>query len=208
LAAPSGPSEAWLRSTPSTVKVFVVKLELKLPLPADSGGTVPLTVTSVRASPPAADDTPSSRVAWASEPALMVPYWLLTSWLMLILVPAAICPALTFLISCRNPNAVPPPEPLAGGWVTVMSVPTPYSVCSTVACEAVTPAEAAVTVITRPTPSARPSAMRTAWRRRRRSSRQRYVKNMGRLLESRPMLASWRDDFVSPQNLLFLRPGM
>ena len=34
LAALSGPSEAWLRSTPSTVKVFVVKLELKLPLSA------------------------------------------------------------------------------------------------------------------------------------------------------------------------------
>src|SRR5256885_10280065 len=137
----------------------------------------------VKLVPPMASFLPTlSLCAVASEAAFIVPYWLLTSWLMLILVPAAICPLLTFLISCRNPNEVPPPDPLTGGCVTVMSVPTPYSVCSTVACEALTPSEAAVTVITRPTPSARPSAMRTAWRSRRRSSRQRYVKNMGRLL--------------------------
>ena len=171
LAALSGPSEVFARSTPSTVNVSVVKLELKLLRPALSAGTVPLTVTSVSASPPVAADTPPSRLTGASEAAFIVPYWVLTSWLMLILVPAAICPLRTFLISCRKPNEVPPPEPLAGGCVTVMSVPTPYSVCSTVACESLTPFEAAVTVITRPTPSARPSAMRTAWRIRRRSSR-------------------------------------
>ena len=92
LAALSGPSAVSARSTPSTVKVSVVKLELKLPLSAFSAGTVPLTVTSVSASPPVAADTPLSRATWASEPELIAPYWVLTSWLMLIWVPAAICP--------------------------------------------------------------------------------------------------------------------
>ncbi len=172
-AALSGPSEVSARSTPSTVNVSVVKLELKLPLPAVREGTVPVTVTSVSARPPVAADTSCSPATWATEPELTVPYWLLTSWLISIFVPAAICPLRTLLICCRNPNEVPPPDPFAGGCVTVMSVPTPYSVCSTVACESLTPSEAAVTVITRPTPSARPSAMSTAWRIRRRSSRQR-----------------------------------
>ena len=44
-----------------------------------------------------------------------------------------------------------------------------------------TPADAAVTVITSPIPSARPTAIKMAWRARRRSSRQRYVKNIGLL---------------------------
>ena len=49
-----------------------------------------------------------------------------------------------------------------GVWVTVMSVPTPYSECSTVAWAFLTPDDAAVTVITKPIPSARPRAMRIA----------------------------------------------
>ena len=63
--------------------------------------------------------------------------------------------------------------PAAGVLVTVTSVPTPYSACSTVPWAFLTPEAAAVTVITRPIPSAMPSAMNTAWRMRRRSSRRR-----------------------------------
>ena len=46
--------------------------------------------------------------------------------------------------------------------VTVMSVPTPYSPLRTPAWAFFTPAEAAVTVMTRPTPTASPSAMKIA----------------------------------------------
>jgi len=71
---------------------------------------------------------------------------------------------------------VPAEEPgLNGGGalVTVMSVPTPYNPLSTPAWAFCTPLDAAVTVTTRPTPTARPSAMNTACRLRRPSSRAR-----------------------------------
>jgi hypothetical protein len=65
----------------------------------------------------------------------------------------------------------PPPDELAGGAsVTVTSVPIPYSECSTVACAVLTPAAAAVTVSTVPTPTASPAALSNACRERRRSS--------------------------------------
>src|SRR5262245_34723665 len=51
-----------------------------------------------------------------------------------------------------------------GALVTVTSVPTPYSECSTAAWALLTPADAAVTVTTRPTPTARPTAISSAWR--------------------------------------------
>ena len=73
----------------------------------------------------------------------------------------------------RKPNPVGPPEPAVGVWVTVMSVPTPYSECSTVAWAFLTPEEAAITVITKPIPRARPRAMKIAWRILRRNSRRR-----------------------------------
>ena len=57
--------------------------------------------------------------------------------------------------------------------VTVTSVPTPYSDFSTSDWAFFTPADAAVTVTTRPIPSARPSAMKMACRILRRSSRRR-----------------------------------
>ena len=57
--------------------------------------------------------------------------------------------------------------------VTVTSVPTPYSELSTSAWAFFTPDEAAVTTTTRPIPTARPSAMNTACRILRRSSRRR-----------------------------------
>src|SRR5271156_4120923 len=59
--------------------------------------------------------------------------------------------------------------------VTVTSVPTPYSEASTLDSAFFTPAEAALTVTTRPIPTARPKATKIAWRIRRRSSRRRYV---------------------------------
>src|SRR5580700_2130048 len=59
--------------------------------------------------------------------------------------------------------------------VTVTSVPTPYSEASTLDSAFFTPAEAALTVTTRPIPTARPRATKIAWRIRRRSSRRRYV---------------------------------
>ena len=174
----SGPSAPLAGSTPSTVKELVVKLELKLPPPFISG-TVPVIVTSESASPPTAAVTPGCRATVASEAAPRVPYWELTRSLILIFVPAAVAPLRSDWICCRNPNEVDPPAvSFAGGWVTVTSVPTPYSACSTEAWEFFTPLEAAVTVITRPMPRARPSEMNTAWRMRRRSSRRRYVKNI------------------------------
>ena len=91
------------------------------------------------------------------------------SVLVLILVPAAG----RLVVPVRNPKPNEPGvnDPAFGVLVTVTSVPTPYRACSTVPWAFLTPADAAVTVMTRPTPSARPSAMNTPWRMRRRSSR-------------------------------------
>src|ERR1035437_11051124 len=56
----------------------------------------------------------------------------------------------------RNPGGAP--EPRVADLVTVTSVPTPYRECRTVPCASLTPADAAVTVITRPIPTAIPKA--------------------------------------------------
>ena len=173
----SGPGLACATLTPSTVNVFVVKLELKLPLPAVSAGTFPVTVMSVSASAPAAAVTcccPDTAASWA---AVSVPYWVFCSSLSLILAPAASWPLRTCLICCWKPNVRLVPDPCFGGWVTVRSVPTPYSEFRTDTCAFCTPAAAEVTVITSPIPSASPSATNTAWRMRRRSSRRRYIQN-------------------------------
>src|SRR5580698_3829597 len=67
-----------------------------------------------------------------------------------------------------------------------MSVPIPYSPCSTPACASLVPAATALTVITRAMPTARPAAMKTACRSRWWSSRRRYVKkSMGAVLRGR-----------------------
>ena len=142
-----------------------------------SAGTVPVTVMSVSASAPVAAVTCCCRDTAASWLAVSVPYCVFSSSLSLIFVPAAIWPLRTCLICCLKPNVRPEPDPCFGGWVTVRSVPTPYSECSTAACAFCTPVAAEVTVMTSPIPSARPSAMKTAWRMRRRSSRRRYVQN-------------------------------
>ncbi len=62
----------------------------------------------------------------------------------------------------RNPKDRGVDEPAAGALVTVMSVPTPYSECSTSPWASLTPADSAVTVMTRPMPRARPTAIMTA----------------------------------------------
>src|ERR1700755_282601 len=62
-----------------------------------------------------------------------------------------------------------------------MSGATPYRECRTDDWAFLTPADAAVTVITSPIPSGRPTARKVAWRARRRSSHQRYVKNIRHL---------------------------
>jgi hypothetical protein len=125
LAALSAPSEVLDTSTPSTVNEFVVKFDEMLPLPDLTAGTVPVTVTSFRVSPPTALLTLCSPATVPTELALSVPYWVLTRLLMLIFVPAAICPRRNAWICWRNPNVVARLAPATGGWVTVMSVPTP-----------------------------------------------------------------------------------
>ena len=133
-------------------------------------GTVPLSVRSFSVSPPAAADTSRRPATAATEDApIEASVGPAASVLVLILVPAAG----RLLVPVRNPKPNEPGvnDPAVGVLLTVMSVPTPYSACSTVPWAFLTPADAAVTVITRPTPRARPSAMKTAWRMRRRSSR-------------------------------------
>ncbi len=77
--------------------------------------------------------------------------------------------------SWRSPGFMPicagPPLPISAVRVTVMSVPTPYSDCSTSSCAWPTPSAYALTATTRPTPTAKPKAVSRAWRCRRRSSR-------------------------------------
>ena len=78
--------------------------------------------------------------------------------------------------TCRLcPPPLVGPLPVLGGPgaapVTVTSVPTPYSPCSTADWAFFTPADAATTVMTRPTPTASPSEIKTACRILRRSSR-------------------------------------
>src|SRR6266702_1372976 len=63
-----------------------------------------------------------------------------------------------------RPNLAGPPDPAPAAWVTVTSVPTPYSDCRTVLWAVRTPAAMADTVTTRPIPSARPSATTMACR--------------------------------------------
>ena len=133
-------------------------------------GTVPLIVRLFRVSPPAAAATPFRPATVVTDDAgieasVAVPLRVLVS----ILVPAAG----RFVVPVRNPNPNEPGvnDPAVGVLVTVTSVPTPYSAFSTVPWAFLTPVAAAVTVITRPMPRARPSAMNTAWRMRPRSSR-------------------------------------
>jgi hypothetical protein len=130
---------------------------------------------SVRASAPPAAATPCSPEIEVTDEELIGPSTRLRSTLRLNLVPGAgrvgrgapvPVPARPLT---RKPNG--PPELAAGALVTVMSVPTPYRECSTAPCAWATPAEAAVTVITRPIPMARPREMKTTCRVRLRSSR-------------------------------------
>ncbi len=140
---------------------------------------MPVTVRSVRVSPPAAAATLSSlEIEVTSAAPIDERVKSDASVLSSIFDPAFGLLALPTDCLKLKPN--PPPAVLlvVGALVTVMSVPTPYSECKTDAWAFLTPAAAAVTVITSPIPSASPIAMKMAWRARRRNSRQRYVKNI------------------------------
>ena len=175
----SGPSEPSDRSTPVTLKVLVVMDDLPPEPPSTvsqppgvadpAAGKVPDSFRSVRLSALAAADTSFSPAICVTDEDFSVPSPALCRTLRLIFVPAVgLLPE-----PPPKPNLVGPPEPAVGCWVTVTSVPTPYRACRTVPWLAETPAEAAVTVMTRPMPMARPRAMKIACRILRRSSRRR-----------------------------------
>src|SRR5260221_8109613 len=123
---------------------------------------------SVSVSPPAAAATPCSfataatcdaLIAWYCEPRLST-VWPAALWhfpLLHICAPPGptwkVCAPLGGVPDLGGPGAAP---------VTVTSVPTPYSELSTSAWAFFTPAEAAVTVTTRPIPSARRSEEHTS----------------------------------------------
>ena len=134
-------------------------------------GILPVMTASVRLSAPAAPATCCSLLMLLTDDADKVPWPMLVRWSMLIVVPDAGRDWLP--TRPRKPKPAGPPDPAVGVWVTVTSVPTPYSEWSTAAWASLTPEDAAVTVITKPIPRARPRAMKIAWRIRRRSSRRR-----------------------------------
>ena len=133
------------------------------------------TELSFRKIPPAAAATPGSRAAAATF-ATLIP-----SVRMSIVVSVFPAPLMHLTpgmqISPPGPGAIVlvPFGSLLGCChcppVTVTVVASPYSVLSTPDCALATPAEAAATVTTSPTPRARPSATKMAWRIRRRNSR-------------------------------------
>ena len=123
-------------------------------------GIFPVMTASVRLSAPAAPATWVSFPMLVTDAADSVPWPMLVRLSMLIFVPDA--GRFWFPTRPRNPKPVGPPEPAVGAWVTVRSVPTPYSEWSTVAWASLTPDEAAVTVITNPIPRASPRAMKIA----------------------------------------------
>ena len=189
LSGPTSPADIWV---PFTVNVLVLNDDANPPPPpppvpppppnppppplAETFGTVPEMDRSVRASAPPAAATPCSPEIEVTDVELIGPSARLRRTLRLNLVPGAgrvgraPVPVPVRPLT-RKPNG--PPELAAGALVTVMSVPTPYRECSTAPCAWATPAEAAVTVMTRPIPMARPREMKITCRIRRRSSRRR-----------------------------------
>ena len=99
-------------------------------------------------------------------------------------VPGAVVRRLRLTL-CVPPDELPEPEPKANccrppsapgavaAFVTVMSVPTPYTEDSALACAVLTPAAVAFTTMTSAMASAMPIAMMNVWRRRFESSRRR-----------------------------------
>src|ERR1700722_11049691 len=178
-AEDSGPRAPVDKSTPATLKKLPPKLPRPRELPELPPNPPPLPklpmvseiLLSFSVSAPVAAATFLSLLIDVTEAVPIGPYWALLNRFTLILVPdfglAPVPPA------PGKPNPVRPgvPEPKVGAWVTVMSVPTPYSECSTADCAFFAPADAAVTMITSPTPSARPSAIKMACLARRRNSR-------------------------------------
>ena len=137
-------------------------------------GILPVTLVSVSVRPPAAAATPFSFDTVVTEDEPIVPRPPPRRVSMSMVVPAA--GRVRVPVAPRNPND--PAELALGALVTVMSVPWPYSACSTLPWAFLTPDDTAVTTMTRPMPRARPTAIMIAWRIRRRSSRRRYVRNI------------------------------
>ena len=134
-------------------------------------GILPVILVSVSVRPPAAAATPFSFDTVVTEVEAIEPRPVPRSVSTSMVVPAA--GRVRVPVWPRKPNAPVPPVPAVGVLVTVMSVPAPYSECSTLACAFLTPDDTDVTTITRPMPRARPTAIIMAWRIRRRSSRRR-----------------------------------
>src|SRR6266702_2490361 len=153
LSGPTVPADNWV---PATVNELVLNDEEDPAAPPDcavppdwlADGIVPETDRSVRTSAPPAAATPCRAEIEPADDAVSVPSWPDISVSRLNFVPA-----LGIRLAARGPptrKAKGPPDS----------------------------AEAAVTVITSPIPTARPSAAKTACFIRRRSSRRRYVKNI------------------------------
>ena len=143
-------------------------------------GTVPEMVVLLSVSPPEADATPDSfeiEITFVAGKLI----WVLRKDVRVNFAPAFRLPKSTrwspfsFWSSARSlaESCVVPPfelELIVIGRVTVMSVPTPVSGFSTVACARSRPADRALTVITSAMPSPSPRAVRNVRPFRRRSS--------------------------------------
>jgi hypothetical protein len=161
-AVDSGPMSGWLVSTPSSVVGWTPTCAFaldecpswKFRVPDCPSGllslTVPLTLMSKPLKPPATDLTPSRWAILPSAVSLIVPCPSMGTTLSVFVFADLSAPEVPLSL-----NICGPPLPALGAWVTVRSVPTPYSECSTADCAVRTPAEAAVTVITRPTSACR-----------------------------------------------------
>ena len=176
MAELSGPSAAALpaSSTPSTLigvgkcptepaaAAATAAAEAAEPAAGTWLGMVKVSLVSFSVSPPAAAATPFSLATDATSLAGRCRAPVLVRLSMLTFVPASgRCP----LLPPRGTGTQPGPKlPTDGALVTVISVSCPYSECSTSPCAFFTPPDRAVTVITRPMPSARPSAMMLACR--------------------------------------------
>ncbi len=134
------------------------------PLPLLKFGILNVVSTFAAVTAPAAATPFSFEIVATAEPLRAPRLRVAVSWLILIVAPG-------LNVKLRSPS---PKEPAEGAVVTVADVPTPYRFCSTVACAALTPDDAAFTVMTGPIPRARPTEMKMAWRIRRRNSRRRW----------------------------------
>src|SRR6202012_4569280 len=115
-------------------------------------GILPVILVSVSVRPPAAAATPLSFDTVVTEVEAIEPRPGPRSVSTSMVVPAA--GRVRVPVWPRKPNEPAPPEPAVGVLVTVMSVPSPYSERSTLACGFFTPDDTDVTTTHRPVPRA------------------------------------------------------